>query len=94
VLGVGVFRGVLGLLFSFLMSCLAALLALPHFDVHALVDRDHSLFRESLLGPLLEKPMLEFDRNVQWFRGGLVFEAHRLLYHSGRTLRCPRSCVW
>ena len=20
--------------------------------------------------------------NVQWFRGGLVFEAHRLLYHS------------
>jgi len=21
-------------------------------------------------------------RNVQWFRGGLVFEAHRLLYHS------------
>jgi len=21
-------------------------------------------------------------RNVQWFRGGLVFEAHTLLYHS------------
>ena len=21
-------------------------------------------------------------RNLQWFRGGLVFEAHRLLYHS------------
>ena len=21
-------------------------------------------------------------QNVQWFRGGLVFEAHRLLYHS------------
>ena len=21
-------------------------------------------------------------RNVQWFRGGLVFKAHRLLYHS------------
>jgi len=21
-------------------------------------------------------------RNVQWYRGGLVFEAHRLLYHS------------
>ena len=22
------------------------------------------------------------DRNVMWFRGGLVFKAHRLLYHS------------
>jgi len=25
-----------------------------------------------------EQPL---DRNVQWFRGGLVFEAHRLVYH-------------
>ena len=26
-------------------------------------------------------------RNVQWFRGGLVFEAHRLLYHSASGSR-------
>ena len=26
----------------------------------------------------LEQPLY---RNMQWFRGGLVFEAHRLLYH-------------
>jgi len=26
-------------------------------------------------------------RNVQWFRGGLVFKAHRLLYHSTPGLR-------
>ena len=26
-------------------------------------------------------------QNVQWFRGGLVFKAHRLLYHSTRDLR-------
>ena len=25
--------------------------------------------------------------NVQWFRGGLVLEAHRLLYHSAYGLR-------
>ena len=25
--------------------------------------------------------------NVQWFRGGLVFEAHRLLYHSSEGAR-------
>jgi len=25
--------------------------------------------------------------NVQWFRGGLVFKAHRLLYHSTLGLR-------
>ena len=31
---------------------------------------------EALLTPQL------LDGNVQWFRGGLVFEAHRLLYHS------------
>ena len=27
------------------------------------------------------------DRNVQWFRGGLVFKPHRLLYHSTPDLR-------
>ena len=30
------------------------------------------------------------SRNVEWFRGGLVFKAHRLLYHStlgSRVLR-------
>ena len=26
-------------------------------------------------------------RDVQWFRGGLVFKAHRLLYHSTLGLR-------
>jgi len=32
---------------------------------------------------------LELDRlrNVQWFRGGLVFKAQRLLYHSTLGLR-------
>ena len=29
----------------------------------------------------------EADRNVQRFRGGLVFKAHRLLYHSTIGLR-------
>ena len=33
----------------------------------------------SLRPRLLEQPRY---RNVQWFRGGLVFEAHGLLYHS------------
>jgi len=28
---------------------------------------------------IYEQPLY---RNVQWFRGGLVFEAHSLLYHS------------
>ena len=27
-------------------------------------------------------PAQPLHRNVQWCRGGLVFEAHRLLYHS------------
>ena len=26
-------------------------------------------------------------RNVQWFRGGLVFQAHRLVYHRASDLR-------
>ena len=30
-------------------------------------------------------------RNVQWFQGGLVFKAHRLLYHS--TLGKKKSTV-
>jgi len=34
-------------------------------------DRYSSQFKKKLL-----------HINVQWFRGGLVFEAHRLLYHS------------
>ena len=25
--------------------------------------------------------------NMQWFRGGLVFKVHRLLYHSTRRFR-------
>ena len=28
-----------------------------------------------------------FSCRVQWFRGGLAFEAHRLLYHSTLGLR-------
>ena len=40
-----------------------------------------------------EQPL---DRNGQWFRGGLVFEAHRLLYHSAYGLStflfAPRRC--
>ena len=27
------------------------------------------------------------SRNVKWFRGGLVFKAHRLVYHSTLGLR-------
>jgi len=30
-------------------------------------------------------------RNVQWFRGGLVFEAHRLVYHSTLGLRAIKT---
>jgi len=29
-----------------------------------------------------EKSLCDALQNVQWFRGGLAFEAHRLLYHS------------
>ena len=29
--------------------------------------------------------LVSIYRNVQWFRGRFVFEAHRLLYHSART---------
>jgi len=33
-------------------------------------------------------------RNVQWFRGGLVFKAHRLLYHSeGDARRWSGRCA-
>jgi len=32
-------------------------------------------------------------RNVQWFRGGLVFEAHRLLYHRLKDLSGPVTRV-
>ena len=31
-------------------------------------------------------------RNVQWFRGGLVFEAHRLLYHSAQGSKTYTTC--
>jgi hypothetical protein len=31
--------------------------------------------------------------NVQWFRGGLVFEAHRLLRHSLKDLQGPVTRV-
>ena len=36
---------------------------------------------------LLEETALIKQLNVQWFRGGLVFEAHRLLYHSALRLK-------
>ena len=34
------------------------------------------------LTPYVVVPTRSLYINVQWFRGGLVFEAHRLLYHS------------
>ena len=37
--------------------------------------------------------MWNFHRNVQRFRGGLVFKAHRLLYHSTLGLRVVKK-VW
>ena len=43
----------------------------------ALVAFHHHLPKEEQL----------LDRNVQWFRGGLVFKAHRLVYHSTLDLR-------
>ena len=39
----------------------------------------------TFLRALLEVPLLHI--NVQRFRGGLVFKAHRLLYHSTLGLR-------
>jgi len=30
---------------------------------------------------------------MQWFRGGIVFETHRLLYHSAQGSRTPVRCV-
>jgi len=32
-------------------------------------------------------------RNAKRFRGGLVFKAHRLLYHSTLGLRVIRTCL-
>ena len=41
---------------------------------------DHGVVRRKEVRKLpREQPLY---RNVQWFRGGLVFDAHRLLYHS------------
>ena len=31
------------------------------------------------------------DINVQWFRGGLVFKAHNLVYHSTLGLRVMKK---
>ena len=48
-----------------------------------LVNLDVS--KESWPGEVSTKETRSSDhsyRNVQWFRGGLVFEAHRLVYHS------------
>ena len=33
----------------------------------------------------------QLRRNVKRFRGRLVFEAHRLVYHSTRGTTCPKS---
>jgi len=41
-----------------------------------------------------QPPTKSLHRNVLWYRGGLVFEAHRLLYHSAygsRTLGVTKS---
>ena len=43
----------------------------------------HTTFTPTMQRPLKFPPFI----NVQWFRGGLVFEAHRLLYHSAEGLR-------
>jgi len=44
--------------------------------------------REDPLGPDARRVHLESEwRDVQRFRGGLVFKAHRLLYHSTLGLR-------
>ena len=46
-----------------------------------LVVVDYSVrLRFGVLGFSIEEQLLR--RNVKWFRGGLVFKAHRILYHS------------
>ena len=47
------------------------------------IERKSQREKTSPWGPAVEAPAPHLTKNVQWFRGVLVFEAHRLLYHSG-----------
>jgi len=38
-----------------------------------------------------ETRLLPEARNLTWFRGGLLFKAHRLLYHSTLGLRVMKK---
>ena len=46
-----------------------------------------SLLMQDLLGPVTDPRRHPLHRNVQWFRGGLVFDADRLLHHSAQGPR-------
>jgi len=39
----------------------------------------------------LQAGLRAFTNSFQWFRGGLVFKAHRLLYHSTLGLRVTKK---
>ena len=47
-------------------------------------DIAENLPESGAVGGGSEQPLY---KNVQWFRGGLIFEAHRLLYHSASGSR-------
>jgi len=67
----------------FLQKCLSVLLQLLVVRKlrQALLDeRNHASFPDLPSGISIEEQPL--GRNVKRFRGGLVFKAHRLLYHS------------
>ena len=57
---------------------------------HRLLDEDEAAHMHELYGTLPAPPLSRVQllhRNVKRFRGGLVFKAHRLLYHSTLGLR-------
>ena len=61
---------------------------IQHFDAPALRDflYNHEKENNGFLQRFVDSKVCRLgDRayiKVQWFRGGLVFEAHRLLYHA------------
>ena len=55
---------------------------------YTLVNEDKVTdFRPKMGRKWLGSPLCGRVRNVKWFRGGLVFKAHSLLYRSTRGLR-------
>ena len=62
----------------------------PKLAAKSLGIDEGRLFRNSYEAPWIcvgGRVRQQLDKNVQRFRGGIVFKAHRLLYHSTEGLR-------